>query len=81
MNKDHRIWRTYNDCWIRVVGQQTMSARTHNRPCLQGHVADHVSKDVWEIYVSRPHQQGRVADHISKDVWQTMSVRTHGRPC
>jgi hypothetical protein len=47
MNKDHRIWKTYEDRWIRVVGQQTMSARTCGRPHQQGYVADHVSEYTW----------------------------------
>jgi hypothetical protein len=47
MNKDHRIWKTYEDRWIMVVGQQTMSARMCGRPHQQGYVADHVSKYTW----------------------------------
>jgi hypothetical protein len=34
MNNLRRIWRTSEDHWIRVVGQQTTSAK--------GHIADHV---------------------------------------
>jgi hypothetical protein len=38
MNKDCQIWRTYEDRWIRAVGQQTTSARTCGRPCQHEHV-------------------------------------------
>jgi hypothetical protein len=46
MNKDRQIWRTYEDRWIRVVGQQTMSARMCGRPRQHEHVPHeiHVSK-------------------------------------
>jgi len=44
MNKDHRIWKTYEDCRIRVVGKKTMSTRTCGRPHQQGYVADHIRK-------------------------------------
>jgi hypothetical protein len=37
MNKDHWIWRTNEDRWIKVVGQHNTSAK--------GHMADHVSKN------------------------------------
>jgi hypothetical protein len=71
MNKDHRIWRTYDDHWIRVVGQQTTSARTRGRPCLQGHVAETMS-DMWQT-CGRPRH---------KDMWQTTSARqTKARTC
>jgi hypothetical protein len=33
MNKDHRIWRTYKDRWISVVGQETTSEYHISRSC------------------------------------------------
>jgi hypothetical protein len=47
MNKDHWIWKTYEDCWIRVVGQQTTLARTCGIPHQQGYVSNHVSEYTW----------------------------------
>jgi hypothetical protein len=87
MNKDHRIWRTYDDVWIRVVGQQ-VSKVGHVRPRQQGHAADH-SKSTRTC--GRPCQQtttrtcGRprtrtcgsarhVADHVSKYTWHNQMM-------
>jgi hypothetical protein len=72
MNKDCRIWRTHEDHWIRVVDQQTTSART----CGRFTSTNHVSKDVWEIHVDEPRQQGRVEDHVGKDTWHNQMMTT-----
>jgi hypothetical protein len=44
MNKDHWIWRTYEDHCISVVGQHNMLEDHINKPRKQGYVADHVSR-------------------------------------
>jgi hypothetical protein len=60
------MWRIYDDHWIRVVGQQTTSAKTYGRSRQQTTSAR---------TCGRPRQQGRVAeDHVSKYTWHNQMM-------
>jgi hypothetical protein len=75
MNKDHQIWIIYDDhVWIRVVGQQTMSARTHARPCQNRKSVDHVYKDMWNTMFADHDSKRHVADHVSKYTWHNQMM-------
>jgi hypothetical protein len=60
---------------IVILGRST-SVDYINKPCPQGHMADHISKGHMGDHVSKNMWQTTSTNHVRKDVWKTTSART-----